>query len=500
MRSIFLVVLMLSVYSILSAQLITYNAPKGSRSNTDFTIKVKEGSKTWQPIHNYPARVAEVVNYKSVIQTTSFAYFDFSGKVDVSVTYNKGPVKSVKIRPLSSGITPNIKGNTITFSLSDPRNLSIEVNGDIFHNLHLFANPLETFKPSSSDTSVMFYGPGIHYVGNILIPSNKTVYIAGGAIVQGGFAMINAENVRILGRGILTQGAIVQDSSEKPLPKANFRRTRNDEITVEYSKNITIDGLIVIPEKYTVLVGQSQGVTISNLKSFSSGGNADGLDVFCSTDVMIDNVFMRNSDDCIAIYGHRWAYKGDVRNITVRNSILWADVAHPVVVGTHGNTENPETLEQMKFINIDVLDQHENQLDYQGCLSLNAGDGNYIKDIRFEDIRVEDIRKGQLTNLRVMYNRKYNTSAGRGIENVYFKNVSYNGNHANVSVIVGYDEARGIKNLTFENLKINGTIISDDMPGKPGWYKTGDIANFFIGEHVTGVRFINTVSPATNKP
>ena len=72
--------------------------------------------------------------------------------------------------------------------------------------------------------------------------------------------------------------------------------------------------------------------------------------------------------------------------------------------------------------------------------------------------------------------------------------------HANVSVIVGYDEARGIKNLTFENLKINGTIISDDMPGKPGWYKTGDIANFFIGEHVTGVRFINTVSPATNKP
>ena len=34
-----------------------------------------------------------------------------------------------------------------------------------------------------------------------------------------------------------------------------------------------------------------------------------------------------------------------------------------------------------------------------------------------------------------------------------------------------------------------GIIIADDMPGKPKWYKTGDMARIFIGEHVDNVVF-----------
>jgi len=47
-----------------------------------------------------------------------------------------------------------------------------------------------------------------------------------------------------------------------------------------------------------------------------------------------------------------------------------------------------------------------------------------------------------------------------------------------------------VKNITFENLRINGKLITDDMPGKPAWYKTGDMARIFIGEHVEGVSFV----------
>jgi hypothetical protein len=39
-------------------------------------------------------------------------------------------------------------------------------------------------------------------------------------------------------------------------------------------------------------------------------------------------------------------------------------------------------------------------------------------------------------------------------------------------------------------LQINGEVISDDMPGKPQWYKTSDMARFSIGEHVEDVRFL----------
>jgi len=121
-------------------------------------------------------------------------------------------------------------------------------------------------------------------------------------------------------------------------------------------------------------------------------------------------------------------------------------------------------------------------------MALNAGDSNLIRNVCFERIRVEDIRKGQLVNLRVFYNRKYNTSPGRGIENVQFKNITYNGSHANASVIAGYDEGRKIKGVVFENLKINGLHISDRM-AKPKWFKASDLANFFVGEHVEGLKF-----------
>ena len=108
----------------------------------------------------------------------------------------------------------------------------------------------------------------------------------------------------------------------------------------------------------------------------------------------------------------------------------------------------------------------------------------------FEDIRVEDFRQGQLFNIRIFYNEKYCAAPGVSIENIHFKNIEYNGNNAEVSVIAGYNSDRKVKNITFENLKINGQLITDDMPGKPAWYKTGDMARIFIGEHVEGVSFI----------
>ena len=59
------------------------------------------------------------------------ATFDFTGKVEVAVTYNWGEVQTAKVRPLSYDIPFQINGNTVTFTLERPRNLSVEVNGDI---------------------------------------------------------------------------------------------------------------------------------------------------------------------------------------------------------------------------------------------------------------------------------------------------------------------------------------------------------------------------------
>ncbi|WPU96110.1 glycosyl hydrolase family 28 protein [Mucilaginibacter sabulilitoris] len=499
MKKIFLFVLMIfNVCLYANAELITYKSPQGVVLNKDFKIAVKEPDHPEQSVPAYNASVTEVVDVSNKRQNTSFGYFDFSGKVEVTITFQNAPIQHVKIRPSTYGIIPRIVGNTIVFSLNEPRNISIEVNHDIFHNLQLFTNPIATEKPLKVDPNVIYYGPGFHQIGILKVPSNKTVYIDGGAIVQGQLLISRVENVHVIGRGILTQLSLINSADEQVSKKDP--RQRNDQITIEYAKNVDINGLIILPHKYSILIGQSSGVTVSNIKSFSSEGNADGIDVFCSSDVLIDKVYMRNSDDCVAIYGHRWEYYGNTKNVTVQNSTLWADIAHPVLIGTHGDTLHPDTLEKIKFLNVDILDQHENQIDYQGCMALNAGDSNLLRDITFNNIRVDDIRKGQLVNIRVMYNQKYNTSPGRGIENIYFKDVTYRGDKASLSVIAGYDETRSIKNVLFENLKINGKVIADNMPGKPGFYKTGDMANIWVGEHVEGLRFIQTPGNSVDSP
>jgi len=498
----------------MSDQVILYPTIEGMPRNTDFTVRVRTPGKKWQNIDTYLVKIARGVDIGSPAeqsaksnapgvtmgaQDSSMGSFDFSGTVDISITYNKGSIRFARVRPLSYGITPLVKENTITFSLLQPCNLSIEINGDIFHNLQLFANLIEADRPDPNDPNVIYYGPGIHQVGRVAIPSGKTVYLASGALVEGSFFINHVENVRVLGRGILSQprgpawSSAVRPPPVRPqgaIPLVRARGgSRHDGVLIEFSKNIEVDGIVIVPTSYSVLIGQSQNVTIKSIKSFSAGGNNDGIDVFDSSDVIIDSVFMRNSDDNIAIYGHRWNYYGDTKHIVVKNSTLWADIAHPILVGTHGDSVNPDLLDDIAFLNIDILEQREPQLDYQGCMSLNAGDSNRIQNVRFENIRVEDFTEGQLLNLRVFYNKKYNTSPGGSIDGVFFKDISYNGVHANPSIVAGYDDSREIKHVVFENLKINGRIITDDMAGKPGYFKTSDMANIFVGEHVEDLTF-----------
>ena len=447
-------------------------APQGISLNNDFTVKVRpEGKSKWVLVPTYLVKVDEVRETKHHVEHASMATFDFSEKVEIAVTYNKGEIDSARVRPLSYDIPFTIEGNTLQFSLKKPANLSVEVNGDIFHDLHLFANPLDTFKVDKKNPDLIYFGPGIHHVegGEFRIPSGKTVYVAGGAVMMGRMLIENVHDVKLLGRGIID-----------PSVKMGIR--------IANSRNVYVEGLVATQ----CATGGSDSVTIRNVKVISYFGWGDGMNVFSSRNVLFDRVFCRTSDDCTTVYGTRLGFEGPSSNITMQNSTLWADVAHPIFIGIHGNVDKPEILENLNYVNIDILDHKEKQLNYQGCLAINAGDENLIRNVRFEDIRIENFRQGQLVNLRIFFNEKYCKAPGRGIENVVFKNVSYAGNRAEISVIEGYDAQRKVRNIRFENLRINGQIISDDMPGKPKWYHTGDMARIYVGPHVEGVSFLNT--------
>jgi hypothetical protein len=426
---------------------------RDSYHNEDFSVQARTSGGDWQDLFEY--KVTVDLDHP---ETASMVQFDLSGTVEIQVKVNKGTVNDVKIRPLAKGIQAVTEGNTVSFTLTQPEKLSLEVNGDRMHNLHVFANEMETETYAEDDPGVMYFGAGVHRENSFYIPSNTIVYLAPGAIVQGKFICSHSENVRILGRGFILK------------PERGFE--------IAYSDKITIDGITVInPKHYTVFGGQSTNLTIRNLKSFSSDIYSDGIDLMSCSDVSISDVFMRNSDDCIALYAHRWIYSGDVRNYYVSDAILWADVAHPVNIGLHGNIEGEgETLANLHFSNIDILEHDEDYPEYQGCIAFNVGDKNLVQDVTFENVRIEDIEEGQLFNLRVLFNTEFSLAPGRGIRNVLFKDIYYSGQGENPSVIAGYDASRTVEDVTFENIVINGKKAA-------AWTD----ANIRIGSHVRNI-------------
>ncbi|KAH6694994.1 endo-polygalacturonase [Leptodontidium sp. MPI-SDFR-AT-0119] len=457
-------------------QITTYPKPTTLANNTAFAVQVKIPGGRWTPLDVYLVNLSLIntTTGSSATQKSSMAYFDFSGTIEVSVTYNTSIVNNATIRPYSLNIPVKISHKTVSFTLTQPENLIVQVNDNIFDVLHLLSAPLETDVPSENSTDVIYFGPGVHDVpGNILqVPSGKTVYLAGGAVLTATVNFSRVHDARLTGRGV------IQSKS-------------GGAIIAEYSKNITIDGAITAlnPNGYAALTGEVDGLVISGLRAFSNKGNGDGIDIFCSQNALVDGVFMRNSDDTIALYQHRWDYYGNSSNLTVQNSRLWADVAHPINIGTHGNTDNPETMDGVTIRNIDVMDHREPQMDYQGTLAINVGDSNMIQNVHVEDLRVENFREGQLINMRVMFNTKYNTSPGRGIRNVTIKNLSYNGTNANPSILDGYDSERTISFVTFKNLVINGKQIADSMR-KPTWYETSDFVPMFANDNVQNLTFL----------
>lgn len=458
-----------------AAGLKVYPAPDGAPLNDDFALLVRQQGGAWQAVPTYLWKVDKAVTGKHSVENTSVASFDFdfsAGQALELAVVSHRRVDSCRIRPLSYGIGHTVNGDTIRFSLTQSRYVSVEVNGDIFHNLHIFANnpaPVVT-KKMRKDKNFIYYGPGYYDLGkdSISVPSGATVYIDGGAYIKGWMSVYKAHDVKIIGHGMVNP------------------ERQHEGIMVRYSRNVVIDG----PFTTQIPVGGSNAVTVRNAKVMSWYGWGDGMNVFASNHVSYEHVFCRTSDDCSTIYCTRKGYAGGCRDIRVSDAVYWADVAHPIMIGLHGDINKNEVIENVVYENIDILENPERQIDYKGCIGINNGDNNLVRKVTFQNIRVESLsRGGMLFNFRVCYNKKYCAAPGRGIHDIYLRDITYNGVNPEMSIIAGYDDSRMVRNIHFENLTINGRTIYDDMPDKLKWYKTSDYANIFVGEHVENVTF-----------
>ena len=456
-----------------------YAGPEGEPQSDDFSVRVN-GLEAFV----YQARVSAMpVNqvwpgYQRPLDQTelaSFAYFDTTGPVQVEIISRK-PIENVTIRPLSYGIQASVTGQTISFQLEKPCQVVVEVNG--WHNaLHLFANPLETVVQSPDEPKVRYFGPGVHEAGLITLHTDETLYIAAGAVVYGYVRAENADNVRILGRGIL-------DASKVD------RSAGGAMIVLRECAHAQIEGIILRdPHVWTVMPAGCRDVHISNIKLVGLWRyNADGIDVVNSQDVLVEDCFVRSFDDSLVVkgldhYDHYERFGPEVRNIVWRNCVVWNDWGRGLEIGAE--TQAP-VMENILFQNCDVVHFVHRAMDIQ------HGDRALVRDVYFEDIRVEEpITEGAMIAEEtyapedlgflielIIYFTMWNKDPQRGkIEVVRFKDIQILTPRTLRTNIVGYDPTHLVSDVTFENLTWQGRRVEQLEP-----------ALFTLNEYVKDIR------------
>ena len=277
MKTFFSMLLLMFAVSVFG-QVSTWKSPEGFASDKYYQVKVNGIS---VPVFDTPI--------------ASYAVFDFQGEasVEVNTMYD---VRWVDIRPLRTRLKPEYTGdNSFRFKLNQPENLSLELNGRIRQQpLFIFAGKPEINRPLKSDKNVIWYEGGKLYKDvKLELQDNQTVYIEGGAVVQGYIFAKGKKNIRICGRGIL------DGTFNKTDPTCD-----NRFIDLRECENISIEDInLHNATTWQVALFHCNKAKISGIHIVSESGSDDGMDICRCTNVEIDNVFAHTKDDCIASTG-----------------------------------------------------------------------------------------------------------------------------------------------------------------------------------------------------
>ena len=444
-----------------------YSFPENETESKEFSV-LADGQK----IKCHEARVsAHPINqvwpgYQRPIdqsELTSFITFGADGEVKMSVECDY-PTDNVIVRPKSKNIKVEIVDGKAEFTLPGQGQYVLEYGSK--HNvLHIFVNPVKDFGINEENENVIYFGEGVTYLEEkFVIGSNTTVYVDEGAVVYGSFGAENAENIRIIGYGII-------DSS-------NTERGNGTPLMFKNCKNVYVEGVIVRDApQWTIHFADCDNCVADNIKLIGMWRyNSDGCDFTNSTNCVLRNSFLRNFDDCIVIKGLAWNDKPSGRNIYVDNCVTWCDWGKNVEIGAETSADE---MTGITIRNCDCI-----RLMHQG-LDLQHGDRAKISNVLFDDIRLEYEEKydrsimqsekdqqyeddnekhyppiAAITTVRTMYSKDDHTGE---IDGVTFRNISVTteNDYKPRWWIERYNGVGEISNVVIENYTLNGEKIAE---------------------------------------
>jgi hypothetical protein len=422
------------------------------------------------------------------------------------------PFESVTIRPQSLGIVSKIENGTIKITLEKPAYFTVEPYGRN-RALHVFADPMPDYGVDIHSPDVIYFGAGEHDVGNIELKSGQTLFLDEGAVVYACIHAIDAQNIKIIGRGILDNSR----NKEQLLYEANVEN--NDEavnnakraftVELEYCTNVLIDGITVRDSLvYNIRPIGCENIRIKNVKIIGCWRyNSDGIDMHNCVDVHISDCFLRTYDDSICVKGFDCYYDGDVeaavhaamyrdgkaydvfKNVLVERCVIWNDWGKCLEIGAETKAEE---ICNITFQNCDLIHLTGSALD---CMNVDYAD---VHDVIFRNINIEcdeEIPAPSIQNsdgetyqrrepdympntidLSVIHHHEYSRGSGdrRGKNrDILFQNIHVLGDKLPKVQCFGYDETHKTENVLISNLTLNGKVL-DSLPASH--WRMGDFA------------------------
>ena len=454
-----------------NTRLVIWEAPESIEAASDLAMSI--GSEKARPMdlalspwvkclvngHETPVYETNVSNsHADSVATpnqsrTPVVYFDFDGVCHIEVEVAKPEVTEVELRPLSSGIVPEIKDGKVSFTLTEPGNYSLIFNGSPERAMHFFTSLPETETYAEGSDEVVYYGPGEYNAGVIDLKSGQTLYVAGGAVVHGNIRVENKENVKILGRGIIDGSLYGGDAND---------RVVRIPVDISQSKNVSLEGILILnPNGWCVQGYSSSDVTIRNIGIISSRANGDGITLQSCVNFDVSDVFVRSWDDSLVVKN----YAGSTDNIVFHDIQIWTDLAQSMEIGYETNKGSIEDAEIKNIVFRDITVLYNL---HKPVMSIHNGDSCLVHDVLYENITVEnaDMNAGSVLFEFLVLESGWSTTPERGD----IRDVTVNGvnvlstKHRQLSAVVsGFGNDHTVENVRFGNITICGQPVTNAM-------------------------------------
>ena len=411
----------------------------------------------------------------------------------------KEKFEKVDIRPKSLGIEPKITPDgKVVFTLPKAAYFTVEPYGR--HNaLHIFADSPKVYDIDVNDENVIYFGKGEHHAECIDLKSDQTLFIDEGAVLYTRVTATDADNIRILGRGILDNSLnkeeILFEASEEDNEIQVDNAVRTHAVHIEYCTNVVIEGITIRDSlAYNIKPVACNNVDIRNVKLIGNWRyNSDGIDMHNCVNLRITHCFLRTFDDTICVKGFDCFYAEDTeeavrkmmyrngksyevcQNVHITDCVIWNDWGKCLEIGAETRAKE---ISDIVFENCDVIHVTGSVLD---CANVDYATVHHVKyaniNIEYDDMipemqyQYKDSQVYEVTNpdyspyfiaVQVLYHMEYSAgNAKRGKNHhIEFDNIHIYGRQMPRLIFEGFDEQHTTSDIKVTNVYVNSKPLS----------------------------------------